>query len=182
MTAWLKLETPATGPGDARHVDFEEIMSALERSRAIGVETPAMAYLFLLAPTQESDQWGIAVPLSDLDQFNLDRTVAILTAPYERARALLHAGQLAPDEVTAIEAVFPDIYAVLVTQATDDMLANAPPYPDWAEEVLGILFQKPASAAYNAAKGIPMNPKGQLDNTDIPTVAERRETAVREVR
>ena len=182
---WLRQTTPPAGPPEPAHVDFEKFWAAMESERSVGINTPAMGYLATVAPSlaDNVDQYGIPTPLSDLEQFDLDRLVAIMVSPYERGRALLHAGQLAPDEVDAIAAVFPDVLAVLQDEALDDMLNAPPPYPSWVEEVLGILFQKPASTVYAVAtsKGdaeMTHQPKGKFDR-EQPTQAERRDAGVR---
>lgn len=182
--SWLKLAKPPAGPPEPAHVDHEALMTALGEARSKGVWGPAEQYLWDAAPSIQDnlDAWGEPVPLDELEQSDLDRLVAILAAPYPRGRALLHAGQLAPDEVDALVAVFPDIYAVLVTEATNDMLDAPPPYPDWSEEVLGVLFQQPPAEVYTGAQkeGDVMKgqPKGKID-TELPTQAERRDVAVR---
>jgi hypothetical protein len=164
----------------AGHVDFETYLETAERSRRMGIASPAMAFLWVKAPVQAFDQWGQPLPLSPMQQDGLDRMFAIIADPVGRGEALLHSGQLADDEVQALVMVYPDVYAAMVDEASREMLATPLPYPAWVEAQLGVLFQKPASAVYSKQESAPKAPpaNGTLGLTE-GTQADRRELAVR---
>lgn len=145
----------------------------------MNIQTPAQTYLAVKAPPVPMDQWGLPLPISPLQQDYLDRVFAVLADPM-RARALLHSGQLLPDEVEPIATVFPEVYASLIEEATDDMIDAKPPFPAWAEGVLGILFQRPAASVYNPAGEAQGKPPGGKLDAQSGTPADRRELAVRE--
>jgi hypothetical protein len=166
----------------AGHVDYEELAAHVERNRAMGIETPAMAYLWAKAPRQELDQWGEPLPLSPMQQDQLDRIFAVLAGPLERGTALLHSGQLIDDEVDAIMTVYPDVYLIMLERAQDDMFKNPPPYPAWAEAQLGVLFRKPASTVYAAPEKPIGEPSGGTLKAPEGTQADRRELSLREGR
>lgn len=183
MTPWLRKETPPSGPPMPGMVDAQVFTDALSRVRSIGVSTPADEYVFSKIPVQELDQWGNPLPLAPLAQDTLNRIFAIIAAPQVRGTALLHSGQLIDDEVDAIEAVFPDIYVMMVERAKNDMLTYEPPYPAWVEAQLGILFRKPAATVYRP-EGETKPPEPRIGNLKRPdaTQADRRELSVREGR
>jgi hypothetical protein len=182
MTPWLKKATPQAGPPMPGHIDYETLTKQIEEKMRLGLMTPAAEYLWMKAPRAALDQWGDELPLSAMQQDQLDRMFAILAGPMERGTALLHSGQLIDDEVDAIEAVFPGVYVLLVEAAKDDLFKSGPPLPAWAEAQLGILFRKPASAVYSPTptekppsfNAAPKSPEG--------TQADRRELSVREGR
>ncbi len=182
-TPWLKRAHPIKGPPSPASINHEMLWQKLAESGQRGTKTPAETYLSIKAPPLELDDWGEPLPLSSMAQDYLDRVFAVLLSPMERGEALLHSGRLCPDEVEPIAVVFPEIWAVLVERATDDLFdAGGPPLPAWAEAQLGILFQKPASAVYNprpndgASDGTP--PTGKVKAPEA-TQADRRELAVR---
>lgn len=183
MTPWLKKRTPPKGPPLPGHVDHESLMTDLAARQRMGISTPAQEFLWVAAPAVQMDDWGEPIPLGAMDQDRLDRLVAILAAPYERGMALMHSGEIAPDEVDAIAAVYLDIYALITEKARQDMMSYPPPYPAWAEATLSTVFRRPASAVYapRAASRNGQPPAGKL-RTPEGTQADRRELAVRERR
>jgi hypothetical protein len=125
------------------------------------------------------DQWGMPLPISSQQQDYIDRVFAVLADP-TRCKALLHSGQLCPDEVEPLATVYPEIYETIVEDAMGDMRAAKPPFPAWAEGVLGILFQKPAATVYNPSSEANGKPPGGKMDKQAGTPADRRELAVRE--
>lgn len=183
MTPWLRKETPPDGPAMAGAIDAAVFTDKLSALRTMGISTPAEEYVFNKIPKQDLDQWGNPLPLSPLSQDTLDRIFAIMAAPLERGTALLQSGQLIDDEVDAIEAVFPDVYMMMMERVRNDMLTYEPPYPAWVEAQIGILFRKPASAVYRPeSTTAPPEPRIGGLKTPQGTQADRRELSVREGR
>lgn len=186
---WLRQREPAKALPDPPHVDQPELMARLADLQRQGPPafTAAMAYLQAQAPAGQLDRWGELLPLSAFDQEKLDNLVALLLDPYERGRALLTAGMLAPAEVDALSAVFPEIYRALVDRALQEMLTFPPPYSAWAETSLGVLFQRPAPELYGESHMPDMSKPaakagGDVDGIETPTPSDRREIPVREMR
>lgn len=185
MTTWLKRPQPdpKVAPAAPASVDIEKMWGIIEGKRALGIQTPAQAYLALKAPAQPLDQWGMPLPLSSMDQDKLDRIFAMLADPHGRTVALLHSGRLCPDEVEPVATVFPEVWETICQRTQDEMIANPPPYPAWSEATIGVLFQKPAASVYNP---VPEKPMGSPPHSPVKapeaTQADRRELAVREKR
>lgn len=187
---WLKKRSPPAGPPSPGHVDQATLLEQLHEKERLGIATAATRFLSTQAPPVRYDKWGQAFPLSAYDQERLDQQVAIMAAPLERGRALLHAGMITPAEMDALIAVYPDIASILIDEAIDDMVAHPPPYEAWAESTLGVLFGMPPAQVYGT--GTPMKAeqteslKGRTKKgteADVPsTPSERREVAVREMR
>lgn len=178
-TLWLKKVTPQAGPPMAAHVDHQTLLEQLAEKRAMGINTPALAYLWAMTPPQELDEWGMPLPLSSMQQDAMDRLVAVLASPFERGTSLLHSGQLAPDETDALIAAFPDLYGVMVGRARADMIAAKPPFPAWAEAQLGIFFRRPAATVYATPESKPATPEPRQLKNPEGTQADRRELAIR---
>ena len=183
MIPWLKRPHPEKGPTAPPSVDYEKMWELIEQRRALGIQTPAQAFLAIKAPAMSLDQWGEPLPLSSMQQDYLDRIFAMLLNPKVRTEALLHSGRLCPDEVEPVATVFPEVWEAICEDAQRDMVAHPPPYPAWVESTLGVLFQKPASAVYNPTPEKPMGspPQSQVKAPE-GTQADRRELAVREQR
>lgn len=187
--SWLN-EPPAPSPPEPAHVDIEQMMQVLQAEP----DPPTLAKTYLMAqgPRQQLDKWGAPLPLSSVDQDRLDRAFAVIASPHDRTRALLRAGKLAPDEVDAVTAAFPEIYGELEREALHDLITTAPPYEGWAETVLGILFGKPPAEVVSGGLGGPPQqpgegapPKGKAKApasmaAGMATQADRRDVEVRE--
>jgi hypothetical protein len=190
VSDWLKKRSPPAGPPRPGHVDHAMLMAQLHEKETLGIATPATTFLRAQAPAEQRDKWGQPLPLSEFDQERLDQMVAIMASPYERGRALVHAGMITPGEVDAIMRVYPEIYSVLTEEAIDDMVDHPPPYQAWAEATLGTLFGVPAEQVYSG--GTPKMPErqeslqgkpGKGSGVEVPeTPTDRREVAVREMR
>lgn len=189
---WLK-EPPAEPPPEPAHVDLERLMAILTQAEMGRPLSPAEAVLRTQGPKLQLDKWGQPLPLSAVDQGRLDRLWAVMASPYDRCRALLRAGMLAPDEVQALSAAFPELYDVLKAEAEKEMITTEPPYQRWAETVLGTLFQAPAARVYADDQGQPQQPPagkpkasggkgGVLPVQSLATQADRRDQAVRSER
>lgn len=191
--SWLQ-EPPAPAPPEPGHVNIEWLMQMLQ-AKPEGSLTLADKYLMTQGPRAQLDKWGNPLPLCPSDQDRLDRVFAVVASPYDRTRALLRAGMLAPDEVDAVSQTFPEIYGELEREALRDMVTTEPPYRGWAETVLGILFQKPAPEAVTSGAGQPEQPEqDDKQPSDKPgkaasemaqgmaTQADRRDVEVREQR
>lgn len=185
--SWLK-EKPAPAPPEPGHVDLERMMQVLQAEP--DPPTLAKQYLMTKAPKAQLDKWGAPLPLSAVDQDRLDRVFAVIAAPYDRTRALLRAGMLAPDEVDAVSFAFPEIYGELEREALKDLVTTEPPYAGWAETVLGVLFEKPPAEVIASGLGGPQQqgpdkpPKGAPKSpgnmaAGMPTPADRRDQEVR---
>jgi len=188
--SWLKMP-PRKPPDDPETIDlvsFNARANLLEQKTG---KVPAfVTYVRQNGPKLTFDEWGQALPLSPMEQSDLDRLVAVLMDPVTRFRDLLTCGRLNDDEVQAVSAVYPEVYAAVVNAAVKDMIVAQPPFALWAQSVLGILFQKPATEMYastiNATDEIG-RPKenraspGLASPPDaIPTPQDRRDTAIRQ--
>src|SRR6185295_7731113 len=138
---WLKSE-PRKPPKDPKHVDLVHLIAAGNTMKARGEPVPHIEYIKQFGPKVKTDEWGDPLPLSSVAQYDLDRLVAIMLDPLDRARDLLMSGMLNPDEVTALKAVYPTVWAALVDASYQDMIETKPPWKTWAQNVLGVLFQK----------------------------------------
>jgi len=180
---WLKSD-PRKPPKDPKHVDLVHLIAAGNTMKARGEAVPHIEYIKQFGPKIKTDEWGNPLPLSSVAQYDLDRLVAIMLDPLDRARDLLMSGMLNPDEVTALRAVYPTVWAALVDASYQDMIETKPPWKTWAQNVLGVLFQKPATEAYqsheNPAKPAPGGGGGPSVPGSLPTPSDRMETAVRE--
>lgn len=187
--SWLKLP-PRKPPEPPEHIDlvsFNARANILEQRT--GKVPPFVTYVRQNGPKLTMDEWGQALPLSMTEQSDLDRLVAVLMDPVSRFRDLLTSGLLNDDEVQAVAAVYPRIYAAVVNAAIQDMIDAQPPFALWAQSVLGILFQKPATEMYastvNATDAFG-NPKQQSGGAGLappdatPTPTDRRDTAIRQ--
>ena len=178
---WIKGK-PKAPPSEPPHIDFQNLLIANQGRQSRGV-----AYILKSGPRQTFDEWGQPLPLSSVGQYDLDRLVAVLKEPITRTRDLMMSGLLNPDEVAAVKAVHKDVYDMVSQAAVRDMLETKPPYQIWAQGVLDVLFQKPATAMYAEANqadpSAPDQSKGSptlgMPNA-MPTPTDRRETAVRE--
>ncbi len=180
MTSWLKRD-PAEGPPQAPRVDLIQIHRAADAMAMVGPLPAEVTTILDLAPVAQFDRWGGPLPLSEAEQFRLDRLAAVIASPYDRTRKLLLSGELAPDEVEAVRGARPAVYAVLSEQATREMLETTPPFMPWADNALGVLFQRPAPEVYAEAQQ-PKQQGGKGGRTPPSTPAERREIAIRERR
>jgi hypothetical protein len=187
--SWLKQREPPKGPPLAGHVDVGMLLGKIHEAETAGQNTLAQMYLQEHAPKQELDKWGEPLPLSSFTQDGLDRLVAVLASPDTRGRALLHSGQLAPDERDAIAAVYPEVYDQFASEVYMDMVTEDPPFPAWVEAVIGILYGIPAAQVFTGgspprAKDLQAPAKKATAGLDAspPTQADRREIPVREVR
>lgn len=179
--SWLKGKQQAA-PAEPPHVDYQNLLIANQ-----GRKSRSVAYILKNGPQQTFDEWGQPLPLSSVGQYDLDRLVAVLKNPITRIRDLMLSGLLNSDEVASVKAVHPDIYDMVTQAAVRDMLETKPPFQIWAQGVLDILFQKPATQMYAEANQAdptkPDQPQGSptlgMPNA-LPTPTDRRETAVRE--
>lgn len=184
--SWMK-EDPAEAPPVAGHVDLLRLHSmaaavaALAPPEVANPLPPDIAALIELAPALEVDKWGQPLPLAQSEQFRLNRVAAVIADPYDRTRALLLSGELAPDEVDAVRKGRPAVYALLREEATRELMATPPPILPWADVALGTLFQRPAPEVY-AEKQAAQPGGGPAGRKPPSTVAERREVAIRERR
>jgi len=186
--SWLKGK-PAPAPPEPGHVDIEQMMQVLQEEP--DPPTLAKQYLTTKAPTAQADKWGALLPLSAVDQDRLDRVFAVIAAPYDRTRALLRAGKLAPDEVDAVSFSFPEIYGELERETLRELVTTEPPYAGWAETVLAVLFGKPPAEVLASGLGGPQQqpgadkqpkgaPKAPGDMAaGMATQADRRDVEVR---
>lgn len=180
---WLKQRNPPKSPPEPGRANVALIRASLAQLEARGELTGPGAYLAEMAPVVEVDKWGQPLPLSPSDQDALDRVFAVISAPYERGKALLTSGLLGPDEVDALMKVYPDVWERLVNETALDMARTPPPYPAWVEATLGVLFGIPAEQVFTEGPPKAPEPKGQgLDGKPATsgTPADRREPAVRE--
>lgn len=177
---WLHAR-PRKMPAEPPEVDWQKMLIAHQ-----GRDSRGMAYLRQHGPKQTSDQWGQPLPLSSVAQYDLDRLVAVLADPLLRTRDLMLSGILNSDEVAAVKAVHPQVYAEITGAAFNDMMQTKPPWENWAVGVLGVLFQKPATQMYTEAQQAPDDAQQQAAATGagptapLATPSDRRETAVRE--
>jgi hypothetical protein len=181
---WLH-SSPKKAPADPPVIDFEKLLIANQ-----GRASKSINYLRQHGPKQTFDEWGQPLPLSSVAQYDLDRLVAVMKDPIIRTRDLMFSGLLNSDEVAAVKAVHPEVYAQLRDAAFVDMMQTKPPFEVWAVGVLGILFQKPAPQMYADAQQAPddsQQPGAAMGGPGptglpgaMPTQSDRRETAVRE--
>lgn len=169
-------------------MDIEEVMGMAYELEAARKKVPQFEFLRQIGPKLQVDKWGTPFPLSATEQDRFDRLCAVIAAPAERGRALLHAGMLVPDEVMAIAFTSPIVYAGLVEEARADMIRGKPPFPSWAEASLTTLFGRPAAKVYGNQERVKMDSSGKISETkapeaqELPTQAERRDMSVREKR
>lgn len=151
-----------------------------------GVKPPEyVSYVRQHGPKLENDEWGQALPLSEMEQFDLDRLVAVLTEPLSRLRDLVVSGHVNTDEVLAVKDVYPDVYQAVVDACVRDMIEAGPPFERWAQLTLGVLFLKPAPEMYAEAQQPEQQQGGAPGPTGLPgaiaTPSDRREPAIREL-
>lgn len=182
MASWLN-KPPKKAPPAPEHVD--PITFAYDAQRAIakyGQEPKYMAYVREHGPKLTFDDWGRPMPLSPIEQFDLDRLVNILTDPLNVTLELVFSGLINPDEVEAVKAVHPEVHAVVVQACYSDRLHADVPIEPWAESTLSVLFEAPAATFYPSEdKKENGNPGGKtrLSPGTIPTPNDRRELGVR---
>jgi hypothetical protein len=144
---WFKGGQGPAPPKPPR-VDLLQMNQAIEHQAGTGPLSPDLQYLQQYAPALLSDEYGQPLPLDISDQERLDRQVAVLRAPFVRGRQLVTSGTLDTDEADALRLGAPDEYAGICQDAQDAMIAEKPPFPAWAEGVLGILFGRDAAVVY----------------------------------
>lgn len=188
MSRWLKQDAPGPGPKPPARTDLMSFYRFVDQTmqQSGGQLPPDVAYLLKVAPVAAEDRWGMPLPLSENEQNRLDRLAAVMASPLVRGRLLLISGQLGPDEVEALVAGRPEAYAVLVHEATREVLEAGPPIAAWAEAQLAILFGRPAGQVFTGEKA-PAEQQaagngGRPGGAVVPfgTPADRREVAVRE--
>jgi hypothetical protein len=187
---WLHMP-PMRPPAPPPHVALERLMGAIAQQEALGLATPASGYLRLMCPKMQLDKWGIPLPLSDVDQDRVDRLFAVLVQPLERLRVLLHCGMLMDEENDAVKTAFPEVYTVIVEETLREMMQSAPPYREWAETTIGVLFGMPPAQLLQTAGPSPEQQSAQASapKTTRPasdrmpgtqgTAADRRDIGVR---
>jgi len=144
---WFKGDQ-GPAPPKPPHVDLMKLSGNIEHQAAAGPLPPAAQYLQQYAPSLLTDEYGQPLPLDVTDQERLDRMVAVLRAPFVRGRQLVTSGTLDTDESDALRLGAPDEYAGICEDARNAMIAEKPPFPAWAEGVLGVLFGKDAAVVY----------------------------------
>lgn len=188
--SWLH-EQPTPPPPMPPRVALGELLAAIAQQEAAGQATPASAYLRLMCPPVSYDKWGEPLPLSDDQQDRVDRLFAVLAEPLERTHKLLRSGLLMAEEVDAVKTAFPEVYTVAVEKTLRELMASAPPYREWAETAIGVLFgmppaqllqsaeapEKQMAAAESKAKPKTKTPGNTPDMSG--TAADRREISVR---
>jgi hypothetical protein len=197
MKSWL--QKPPRNPPDApQHVDLISFNAAADKVASSGGKVPKyVSYVRSNGPRLTTDEWGFPLPLSVVDQDDLDRLVAVLSTPLVRLRDLVVSGYLNADEVAAVKDVYPEAYTAVTDACIRDMVFSKPPFELWAQNVLGVLFQKPANIAYsdsqNPSQGqgppqpgaAPPPPPSGPGITGLPnsiaTPSDRRDPAVREL-
>jgi hypothetical protein len=183
--SWLHLP-PAPPPPMPPRISLEDLMGRLAEKETIGQGTPAGAYLRLTLPVLRLDKWGQPLPLSDVDQDRVDRLCAIMQDPWTRVRSLLRAGMLLAEEVDAVKAAFPEVFSALADQVLRDMMESAPPYREWAETTIGVLFGLPPAELLRSAGPTPEQQSASASSPSagkLPesngTAADRRDPGVR---
>ena len=178
---WLKQPSPPKGPPSPPRIDVRALAINIATVDASGEDLPPSAdYLRDFGPRTAYDKWGQPLPLSSMEQDRLDRITAVLIEPMVRGTALLHSGQLIPSEVAAIKTVHPEVWADMVEAAVLDMGKARPPFSAWAEAVLSVLFEKPASDMYGPPESEEaVKARGGAVAKQPGTPADRRELAVR---
>lgn len=184
--SWLH-DPPTRAPKTPPHVAVESLLGALGKAFAEGQGNPALAYLKLMVPPTQYDKWGAPLPISDVEQDRVDRLFAVLVEPMERTRALVRSGLLLEMESDAVKATFPEIYTVLVKEVLKDLTDAAPPYREWAETTVGVLFGMPPAQLLQSAEA----PEKQMAKAEAKskkptptpdmsgTAADRRDISVR---
>jgi hypothetical protein len=183
VSTWLKQPAPGKGPKPPARIDLIALHRHANQLGAVGTLPPDLQALLKAAPVMPTDRWGMPLPLSENEQAKLDRIGAVIASPLLRGRQLLVAGQLGPDEVQAIVDARPTAYAILLQQATDEVLAAGPPIAPWAEAQLAILFGRPAGQVFTDPEAEARQAKASgAGGGPVPfgTPADRRELAVRE--
>lgn len=179
--SWLK-KPPAKAPETPPRVALELLIAHEQALEAAGHPDPALAYVREHGPTIELDAWGQALPLSDGDQDLVNSLAWVLHAPAQRTLDLLHSGTLDDDDVSAVQAVYPEAYKAISDEALRDLIKAGPPIEPWAECVLSVLFQQPIEAVYSGQQQ-DEKPKDQQGNPKPAqtgaTQADRRDPSVR---
>jgi hypothetical protein len=165
-------------------VDATELMGAAAEAEQRGQSSPALAFLRTVCPRVQLDKWGQPLPLSDPDQARIDRLYAVALDPAGRGQALIRSGTLDPGEAECLAVTAPQAYGELAAGARLEMAQTPPPYAQWAEQTLSILFGEPAAKAYQEPPQQPASqgkPSGGKDDQDTgATPADRREISVRQ--
>lgn len=177
---WLNGK-PAEMPPEPEDVDLVQEYGEAEK---VGPSSPALTYFRDHAPKLPTDMWGLPLPLSQVDQDRANRLWAILVSPYHRGRALMRAGAILTDEAAAIHEVYPDVWLMLDDELRTAMVTGKPPFPAWAEALIGVWFALPPKVAFaqaqEKAKGGGGQKSSKAGEGALPTPADRRELAVRE--
>lgn len=176
---WLSSD-PAPVPPEPEDVDLlREYGEAEEKGSA----SLALSYFREHAPKLPTDMWGLPLPISRVDQDRANRLWALLVSPLHRGRALMRSGAILKDEAAVLHEVYPDIWLLLDDELRMAMVTGRPPFPAWAEALIGTWFNLPPKVAFAKAQD---QAKGggkkasKAGDTALPTPADRRELAVRE--
>lgn len=182
MTSWLN-KAPKKPPPKPEHVDLVTLNYQAQRAiETTGQEPKYVTYVREHGPKVTMDEWGRAMPLAPIEQFDLDRLVNILTDPMNVTLGLVFSGQINPDEVKAVKAVYPEVYKQITQACLSDMLYAKPPFETWAVNTLGVLFQKPAAKLYEESQPQESKSGGavKLVPGSMPTPNDKRELEVRQ--
>lgn len=170
---WLKRPEPAPRPKDPKHVSLTGILAQLTQDEMIGApSSPAIKYLATNLPERPTDRWGAELPLSAVEQEKLDRIAAVMFDP-GRGKQLLASARLDAIEVDALKNGQPGWYEALCLAARADMIQGKPPFPRWAENVLGVLFGRDAALVYGAETDVEKPSRSKFDGEPpSPTPAD----------
>lgn len=164
---WLKEKEPAPRPATPKRINLAALLAQLAAADIAGdPKTPMMAYIAAHLPQQAVDRWGQPLPLSLVDQEQLDRMCAVLF-DITRGRKLLHSGRIDTIETEALAGGQPGLYSMLVVEAEGDMVRAKPPFAPWAEKALSVLFGRDAALVYGEAAAKP-EPQGTKFNGKPP--------------
>lgn len=177
--SWLNKE-PATAPPEPADVDVADVMADAEKNN----DSAALQYFRAHAPHVPVDMWGLPLPLSRVDQDRANRLWALLASPLHRGRALIRSGVILRDEAALIHEVYPDLWLMLSDELDAAMVSGRPPFPVWAEALIGTWYGLPPKVAFAQAQGGKAPRGGSKTATAghgaMPTPADRRELALRE--
>jgi len=179
---WLNGE-PAKLPPEPADVD---LVREYGEAEDVGRQSLALTYFREHAPKLPTDMWGLPLPLSHVDQDRANRLWAILVSPLHRGRALMRSGAILKDEAAALHEVYPDVWLMLDDELRAAMVSGKPPFPAWAEALIGTWFNLPPKVAFAQAQdkakggGDGKEKSTTAGDTALPTPADRRELAVRE--
>lgn len=166
--SWLKDKEPAPRPANPKRIDLNVLLAQLAQAEIVGDQkTPTMTYIEGHLPQRAVDRWGKSLPLSAVDQEQLDRMCAVLFDP-ARARKLLHSGRIDTIETEALAEGQPGMYSALVSEATFDMVRAKPPFAPWAERALSVLFGRDAALVYGEAQAKPEAQQSKFNGKPPP--------------